>query len=103
MIPVSSHVSPALDRTRLLDWFNRNRRRSAALFDLIDPAVYYERPITLRNPIVFYEGHLPAFNVIVLPSVVSIESAGYRSLELRRNSAGRRQLGRSLDGHTDGK
>ena len=33
---------------------------------MIDEATYYERPIALRNPIVFYEGHLPAFNVIVL-------------------------------------
>ena len=34
------------------------------MFDLIDPAAYYTRPISLRNPIVFYEGHLPAFSVI---------------------------------------
>ena len=50
----------------MLDWFERNRRRSTALFDLLDPACHYTRPIALRNPIVFYEGHLPAFNVIVL-------------------------------------
>jgi formylglycine-generating enzyme required for sulfatase activity len=31
---------------------------------LIDPSAYYSRPIALRNPIVFYEGHLPAFSVI---------------------------------------
>jgi len=36
------------------------------LFDLIDPVAYYTRPISLRNPIVFYEGHLPAFSVIAL-------------------------------------
>jgi ergothioneine biosynthesis protein EgtB len=36
------------------------------LFDLIDADVYYSRPIALRNPIVFYEGHLPAFSVISL-------------------------------------
>ena len=33
---------------------------------MIDPEVYYTRPIALRNPIVFYEGHLPAFSVIAL-------------------------------------
>ena len=27
---------------------------------------YYDRPIRLRNPIVFYEGHLPAFNINTL-------------------------------------
>jgi ergothioneine biosynthesis protein EgtB len=45
-------------------WYRRNRARSEALFDLIDPAAYYSRPISLRNPIVFYEGHLPAFSVL---------------------------------------
>ena len=48
----------------IADWFRTNRRRSRELFDTLDPAVYYERPISLRNPIVFYEGHLPAFSVI---------------------------------------
>lgn len=45
-------------------WYRRNRTRSRALFDLIDPSSYYARPIALRNPIVFYEGHLPAFSLI---------------------------------------
>ncbi len=31
-----------------------------------DDDVYYERPIALRNPVVFYEGHLPAFAVNTL-------------------------------------
>jgi len=51
-------------RPALVDWYRRNRARSRALFDLLDPDVYYTRPIALRNPIVFYEGHLPAFSVI---------------------------------------
>lgn len=55
-----------MDRSGLVDWYSRNRLRSRSLFDLIDPAVYYSRPIALRNPIVFYEGHLPAFSVIAL-------------------------------------
>jgi iron(II)-dependent oxidoreductase len=53
-------------RTRLVEWYRRNRERSQQLFDLLDPDVYYTRPIALRNPIVFYEGHLPAFSVISL-------------------------------------
>jgi formylglycine-generating enzyme required for sulfatase activity len=53
-----------VDRTAAADWYTRNRRRSRALFDLIAPEAYYSRPISLRNPIVFYEGHLPAFSVI---------------------------------------
>jgi ergothioneine biosynthesis protein EgtB len=32
------------------------------LFDLLDSEAYYSRPIALRHPIVFYEGHLPAFS-----------------------------------------
>ena len=56
--------SAALDRSGLVDWYVKNRARSRAIFDLIDPSAYYSRPIALRNPIVFYEGHLPAFSVL---------------------------------------
>ena len=53
-----------MDRATATAWYQRNRARSRNLFELIDPAAYYTRPIALRNPIVFYEGHLPAFSVI---------------------------------------
>ena len=53
-----------VDAAAAAAWYRRNRDRSEAIFDLIDPAAYYSRPISLRNPIVFYEGHLPAFTVI---------------------------------------
>jgi iron(II)-dependent oxidoreductase len=56
--------SAAIDRAAATSWYRRNRARSRAIFDLIDPAAYYSRPIALRNPIVFYEGHLPAFSII---------------------------------------
>ncbi len=46
----------------LVDWYRRNRARSAALFELLDDEAYYGRPIALRQPVVFYEGHLPAFS-----------------------------------------
>jgi iron(II)-dependent oxidoreductase len=55
-----------VNREALLAWFHRNRARTRQLFDMLDPAAYYTRPISLRNPIVFYEGHMPAFNVITL-------------------------------------
>ncbi len=58
--------SAALDRPSLSEWYRRNRTRSRNIFDLIDPSAYYSRPIALRNPIVFYEGHLPAFSVLAL-------------------------------------
>ena len=52
----------ALDRQRLIDWYRRNRVRSNALFDLVEHEAYYVRPIALRLPLVFYEGHLPMFS-----------------------------------------
>ena len=55
---------PGVSRVELLRWYDRNRLKTRELFDLLDPAVYYTRPIALRNPVVFYEGHLPAFSII---------------------------------------
>jgi gamma-glutamyl hercynylcysteine S-oxide synthase len=55
-----------LNRKALADWYRRNRQRSRELFDLIRPDAYYSRPISRRHPIVFYEGHLPAFSVNTL-------------------------------------
>jgi formylglycine-generating enzyme required for sulfatase activity len=53
-------------RQELLDWYRAARERTRALFDLVRPEAYYDRPIALRNPIVFYEGHLPGFSVNTL-------------------------------------
>ncbi len=50
------------DRYAALEWFRRNRARSRALFAAVEPEAFLERPIALRHPIAFYEGHLPAFN-----------------------------------------
>jgi formylglycine-generating enzyme required for sulfatase activity len=51
-----------LDRTALRLRYLNNRNRSAELFALVAPAAYEDRPIPLRHPVVFYEGHLPAFS-----------------------------------------
>ena len=51
-----------LDPHALVAWYRENRNRSRALFDLLTEDAYYSRPIALRHPIVFYEGHLPAFS-----------------------------------------
>jgi gamma-glutamyl hercynylcysteine S-oxide synthase len=51
-----------LDRSTLISWYQRNRERSRALFDMLAGDTYYSQPIALRHPIVFYEGHLPAFS-----------------------------------------
>jgi ergothioneine biosynthesis protein EgtB len=50
------------DRSSAVDWYRRNRARSHAIFDLVADDAYYSRPIALRHPLVFYEGHLPAFS-----------------------------------------
>ena len=65
-MPRATAAPAALDRAAALDRFRRARRRTQAMFDLLDPAAYYDKPIALRNPIVFYEGHLPAFAVNTL-------------------------------------
>ena len=54
--------SSSIDRTNIADRFVRTRERSRQLFDLLTPDAYYSRPIRLRHPIVFYEGHLSAFS-----------------------------------------
>ena len=52
----------ARQRTDFVDWYRENRRRSASLFEIASLEAYYAKPIPLRHPIIFYEGHLPAFS-----------------------------------------
>ena len=66
MVSGASPAAAAFNRREALDRFRRARTRTRALFDLLDPAAYFHKPIALRNPIVFYEGHLPAFAVNTL-------------------------------------
>jgi formylglycine-generating enzyme required for sulfatase activity len=55
-----------IERTDLLGWYRRNRAMSAALFGMVVEQAYEARPIPLRHPIVFYEGHFPTFSFITL-------------------------------------
>jgi iron(II)-dependent oxidoreductase len=69
MHPLTASPAPktsVLDRDALVAWYARNRERSRALFDLLVDEAYYTKPISLRHPIVFYEGHLPAFSLNTL-------------------------------------
>src|SRR5262245_19721284 len=50
----------------LAERYSEMRQRTRRLFDLVRPEAYRSRPIALRHPIVFYEGHLPAFSVNTL-------------------------------------
>ena len=55
-----------IDRDLAITWYKKNRIRTAQLFDLLTDEAYYAQPIALRHPIVFYEGHLPAFSLNTL-------------------------------------
>lgn len=61
-----SSPAPRIDRAEALAWYRRNRERSRQLFDMLAEPCYTSRPIALRNPVVFYEGHLPGFSVNTL-------------------------------------
>jgi ergothioneine biosynthesis protein EgtB len=67
MIPVKHAAFPrGITREDLTHWYRAGRERSKAVFSIPTESAYYDRPIDLRNPIVFYEGHLPAFAVNTL-------------------------------------
>ncbi len=55
-----------VDVAKCRRWFRRNRARSRAWFDLLTAEAYGAQPIALRHPLVFYEGHVAAFNVNTL-------------------------------------
>lgn len=57
---------PRLDHDTAIDWYRRNRARTAQLFGLLADDALYAQPIALRHPIVFYVGHLPAFSLNTL-------------------------------------
>jgi formylglycine-generating enzyme required for sulfatase activity len=76
--------------------------RTEALFDLIADDAYYSRPIDLRHPIVFYEGHLPAFSFNTLvkralggasidPGLEALFARGIDPSEDQAGRAGRHQ------------
>lgn len=52
---------PAFDREALLDRLEAAWQHSDLIFDLLDPVALLHRPIALRQPFIFYVGHLPAF------------------------------------------
>ena len=67
MRPVQHAAFPrGITREDLVQWYRAGRQISKAVFSIPVESAYYDRPIELRNPIVFYEGHLPAFNVNTL-------------------------------------
>jgi formylglycine-generating enzyme required for sulfatase activity len=59
-----------ITRDGLIRWYRQGRAVSEQVFAIPREEAYYGRPISLRNPIVFYEGHLPAFAVNTLVKLV---------------------------------
>ncbi len=57
---------PAVNRTAIRARYLRNRQRSVDIFSLVDERAYYDRPIPLRHPFAFYQGHIPAFSFFTL-------------------------------------
>ena len=84
-------TASALDREALGAWYRRNRERSRAIFDLIAPDAYYDRPIALRHPVVFYDGHLPAFSFNTLVK----KALGRRGIDQRLETL----FARGIDPH----
>jgi iron(II)-dependent oxidoreductase len=86
-----------IDQAALARRYRRNRARSRALFDMLSEDAYYERPIALRHPIVFYEGHLPGFGFNTLvkkalgqPAIdPALERLFARGIDPRESAGGR--------------
>ena len=55
-----------IDRAQAIAWYKKNRARTAEIFNLLSDDAYYDQPIAQRHPIVFYEGHIPAFSLNTL-------------------------------------
>jgi formylglycine-generating enzyme required for sulfatase activity len=68
--------------TELRQSLSRARAQTDSLFDLVDPAAIYERPIAERHRIVFYLGHLEAFDWNLLGSSLELPAfhAGFDRL-----------------------
>ena len=59
-------VSAVASSTELISRYRAIRARTRSLFTIPIDDAYFDRPIPLRNPIVFYDGHLPAFAINTL-------------------------------------
>jgi iron(II)-dependent oxidoreductase len=81
----------AFDRSAAAARYRRNRARSREIFDLLTEQTYYSRPIALRHPIVFYDGHLPGFSFNTLVK----KGLGHPSIDARLETL----FARGIDPH----
>ena len=90
-------------RAGFVERYRRNRARSRQLFTLLSDEAYYDQPIALRHPIVFYEGHLPgfSFNTLVKKALggssidARLEDLFARGIDPHESAAARSQAVRS--------
>jgi gamma-glutamyl hercynylcysteine S-oxide synthase len=69
----SSQAAVAMNQT-LLSRLEEGRARTDALFDLLKPDALYERPIPERHRLIFYLGHLEAFDWNLLAATLGLKS-----------------------------
>src|SRR5215210_8729303 len=65
MISRTCNGSDCAQASEMIDFqssYQRMRARSREIFALLGDQAYYSQPISLRHPIVFYDGHLPGFS-----------------------------------------
>ncbi len=62
--PPLADADPAHSRQRILDYFHRTFDRYEQLFEVLTcDEAYFEKPIALRHPLIFYFGHTATFFV----------------------------------------
>src|SRR5271155_5751451 len=69
----TSRVAPQLHPT-LLSRLEEARARTDALFQLLPPNSFYDRPIPERHRLIFYLGHLETFDWNLLSGVLGLEA-----------------------------
>src|SRR5271156_6383994 len=69
----TSRLAPQLHPT-LLSRMAEARARTDALFQMLPPNSYYERPVPERHRLIFYLGHLEAFDWNLLAPALGLES-----------------------------
>src|SRR5579871_3900439 len=67
-------AAPALKVEQLLARLQSARQRSDELFSIVRPAALYDRPVPERHRIIFYLGHLEAFDWNLLREPLGLSS-----------------------------
>src|SRR5271169_6340283 len=69
----TSRLAPQLHPT-LLSRMEEARAHTDALFQMLPPNSYYDRPVPERHRLIFYLGHLEAFDWNLFAPVLGLES-----------------------------